>query len=117
MGAEGHFSQPIDRAAHRGSARFLHDHPAVTRHGVGVPTGDLTSFHEAFADYANSRVRSVGAAQYAQQQVQKFETYDIARTLDELLDELADAQVYLSFLAIKVMAASNKARLLIGDKQ
>lgn len=115
MGADGYFREPFNRNTCSTSTAHLLDHPAVTQHGRGVSTPDLCSFHEAFADYANSRVRTVGAAQYAQQQVQKFETYDIARTLDELLDELADAQVYLSFLAIKVIAATSKTRLLIGD--
>ena len=115
MGAEGHFSQPIDRAAHRGSARYLHDHPAVTRHGHGVPTGDLTSYIESFADYANSRVRTVGAEQYAQGRVQKFETFDIPRTVDELVDELADGVVYVAMLAIKVQAAMGRVQSMIGD--
>ncbi len=115
MGAEGYFREPIDRAAHRGTARHLQDHKAVTRHGRGVTTADLTSYIESFSDYACSRVRTVGADQYARGTVQKFETFDIPRTVDELLDELADAQVYVAMLAIKVQAAMNRMQSMIGD--
>ena len=57
----------------------------------------------------------MGAEQYAQGRVQKFETFDIPRTVDELVDELADGVVYVAMLAIKVQAAMGRVQSMIGD--
>ena len=86
-------------------AEYLAAHPAVMLHGAGVTTEDLASYHEAFADYCRSRVKGVGAAQYDDGKGQKFEQLTFNDVLGELVDEIADAQNYLTMLSIKVLTA------------
>ena len=88
--------------------RFFHDHPAVKNHGRGIALQDLVSFMESFNDYVMSRIKGVGADQYAKSTGQLFETFSAKETKDELLAELADAVAYINFIAIKVIALQIK---------
>jgi hypothetical protein len=82
----------------------LVDHAAVTGYRAdGVSTEDLTSFIESFASLRASRVRGVGADQYALAKGQKFEAFTVEDTIRELVEELADASNYIDFLAIKLL--------------
>jgi hypothetical protein len=82
----------------------LVDHLAVRGYRAGgVSTDDLTSFIESFASLRASRVRGVGADQYALAKGQKFETFTVDDTIRELVEELADASNYIDFLAIKLL--------------
>jgi len=82
----------------------LIDHSAVTGYRAsGVSTDDLTSFIESFASLRASRVRGVGADQYALAKGQKFESFTATDTIRELIEELADASNYIDFLAIKLL--------------
>ena len=82
----------------------LVDHLAVVGYRAnGVSTDDLTSFIESFASLRASRVRGVGADQYAIAQGQKFEAFTIPDIIRELVEELADASNYIDFLAIKLL--------------
>lgn len=86
-------------------ASHLVDHVAVTKpDGRGLLTGDLASFQEAFADYANSRMKGTGGLEYADEGGQRSLSYPPQRLALELVDELADSVNYLSMLAIKVLA-------------
>lgn len=91
-------------------ASYLAGHPAVLMqlHGGGASSEDYASFAEAFADYARSRIRGIGAAQYDNGKGQKYESLDFEDVAVELLDELADVQNYLATLAIKVLAITGK---------
>jgi len=82
----------------------LVDHLAVRGYRAGgVSTDDLTSFIESFASLRASRVRGVGADQYALAKGQKFEAFTVDDTIKELVEELADASNYIDFLAIKLL--------------
>jgi hypothetical protein len=82
----------------------LVDHLAVRGYRAGgVSTDDLTSFIESFASLRASRVRGVGADQYALAKGQKFEAFTVEDTIRELVEELADASNYIDFLAIKLL--------------
>lgn len=82
----------------------LVDHLAVRGYRAGgVSTDDLTSFIESFASLRASRVRGVGADQYALAKGQKFEAFTVDDTIRELVEELADASNYIDFLAIKLL--------------
>ena len=82
----------------------LVDHRAVVGYrSDGVSTDDLTSFIESFASLRASRVRGVGADQYALAKGQKFESFTVQDTIRELVEELADASNYIDFLAIKLL--------------
>jgi hypothetical protein len=82
----------------------LVDHLAVRGYRAGgVNTDDLTSFIESFASLRASRVRGVGADQYALAKGQKFEAFTVDDTIRELVEELADASNYIDFLAIKLL--------------
>ena len=82
----------------------LVDHLAVRGYRTGgVSTDDLTSFIESFASLRASRVRGVGAEQYALAKGQKFEAFTVDDTIRELVEELADASNYIDFLAIKLL--------------
>lgn len=82
----------------------LVDHLAVRGYRAGgVSTDDLTSFIESFASLRASRVRGVGAEQYALAKGQKFEAFTVDDTIRELVEELADASNYIDFLAIKLL--------------
>lgn len=82
----------------------LVDHLAVRGYRAGgVSTDDLTSFIESFASLRASRVRGVGADQYALAKGQKFESFTVDDTIRELVEELADASNYIDFLAIKLL--------------
>ena len=82
----------------------LVDHLAVRGYRAGgVSTDDLTSFIESFASLRASRVRGVGADQYALAKGQKFESFSFSDTIRELVEELADASNYIDFLAIKLL--------------
>lgn len=91
-------------------ASYLAGHPAVLMqlHGGGASSEDYASFAEAFADYARSRIRGIGAAQYDNGKGQKYESLDFEDVVVELLDELADVQNYLATLAIKVLTITGK---------
>ena len=89
----------------------LADHPAVMSYRIGIGTDDLTSFVEAFASLRASRIKGVGAEQYARPgEGQKFEKFSMDDTVRELVDELADASNYLDFLAIKVLSLLRDAK-------
>jgi hypothetical protein len=82
----------------------LVDHLAVRGYRAGgVSTDDLISFIESFASLRASRVRGVGADQYALAKGQKFEAFTVDDTIRELVEELADASNYIDFLAIKLL--------------
>jgi hypothetical protein len=82
----------------------LVDHLAVRGYRAGgVSTDDLTSFIESFASLRASRVRGIGADQYALAKGQKFEAFTVDDTIRELVEELADASNYIDFLAIKLL--------------
>ena len=93
---------------HKTPTRFFYDHPAVKNHGKGIALQDLVSFMESFNDYVMSRIKGVGADQYAKSTGQLFETFSAKETKDELLAELADAIAYINFIAIKVIALQIK---------
>ncbi len=86
-------------------ASHLTDHVAVTKpDGKGLLTSDLASFQEAFAEYANSRMKGTGGREYADGGGQRSLSYPPQRLALELVDELADSVNYLSMLAVKVLA-------------
>ena len=94
----------------------LVDHLAVTGYrAAGVSTDDLTSFIESFASLRASRVRGVGADQYAIAQGQKFESFTTGDTIRELIEELADASNYIDFLAIKLLNLQHTIDLVLPD--
>ena len=94
----------------------LADHAAVTGYrALGVSTEDLTSFIESFASLRASRVRGVGADQYSLAQGQKFESFTVADTIRELVEELADASNYIDFLAIKLLNLQHTIDLVLPD--
>ena len=94
----------------------LVDHLAVTGYRAGgVSTDDLTSFIESFASLRASRVRGVGADQYAIAQGQKFESFTTSDTIRELIEELADASNYIDFLAIKLLNLQHTIDLVLPD--
>jgi hypothetical protein len=93
---------------HKTPTRFFYDHPAVKNHGKGIALQDLVSFMESFNDYVMSRIKGVGADQYAKSTGQLFETFSAKETKDELIAELADAVAYINFIAIKVIALQIK---------
>ena len=93
----------------------LADHPAVMAYRKGVSTEDLVSFIESFASLRASRVRGVGATQYAHATGQRFEQYSLDDTIRELVEELADASNYLDFLAIRVLSLSPTIKESIID--
>ena len=94
----------------------LVDHLAVVGYrAAGVSTDDLTSFIESFASLRASRVRGVGADQYAIAQGQKFESFTTGDTIKELIEELADASNYIDFLAIKLLNIQHTIDLVLPD--
>jgi len=94
----------------------LVDHLAVVSYRAGgVSTDDLTSFIESFASLRASRVRGVGADQYAIAQGQKFESFTTGDTIKELIEELADASNYIDFLAIKLLNLQHTIDLVLPD--
>jgi hypothetical protein len=94
----------------------LVDHLAVVGYrATGVSTEDLTSFIESFASLRASRVRGIGADQYAIAQGQKFEAFTTAGTIKELIEELADASNYIDFLAIKLLNIQHTIDLVLPD--
>ena len=94
----------------------LVDHLAVVGYrAAGVSTEDLTSFIESFASLRASRVRGIGAEQYAIAQGQKFEAFTTAGTIRELIEELADASNYIDFLAIKLLNIQHTIDLVLPD--
>jgi len=94
----------------------LVDHLAVVGYRAGgVSTDDLTSFIESFASLRASRVRGVGADQYAIAQGQKFESFTTSDTIKELIEELADASNYIDFLAIKLLNLQHTIDLVLPD--
>jgi hypothetical protein len=94
----------------------LVDHAAVTSYrSAGVSTEDLTSFIESFASLRATRVRGVGADQYAIAQGQKFESFTVGDTIRELIEELADASNYIDFLAIKLLNLQHTIDLVLPD--
>ena len=94
----------------------LVDHAAVVGYrAAGVSTEDLTSFIESFASLRASRVRGVGADQYAIAQGQKFESFTTSDTIRELIEELADASNYIDFLAIKLLNLQHTIDLVLPD--
>ena len=94
----------------------LVDHLAVVGYrAAGVSTEDLTSFIESFASLRASRVRGIGADQYAIAQGQKFEAFTTAGTIKELIEELADASNYIDFLAIKLLNIQHTIDLVLPD--
>jgi len=94
----------------------LVDHLAVVGYRAnGVSTDDLTSFIESFASLRASRVRGVGADQYAIAQGQKFESFTTSDTIKELIEELADASNYIDFLAIKLLNIQHTIDLVLPD--
>jgi hypothetical protein len=94
----------------------LVDHLAVVGYrAAGVSTEDLTSFIESFASLRASRVRGVGADQYAIAQGQKFESFTTGDTIKELIEELADASNYIDFLAIKLLNLQHTIDLVLPD--
>jgi hypothetical protein len=94
----------------------LADHPAVIGYrSLGIATEDLVSFIESFASLRSSRVRGVGADQYSHATGQKFESFTIADTIKELVEELADAGNYIDFLAIKLLNLQHTIDLVLPD--
>ena len=102
--------------SHMSNPNPLVDHLAVTGYRAGgVSTDDLTSFIESFASLRASRVRGVGADQYAIAQGQKFESFTTSDTIRELIEELADASNYIDFLAIKLLNLQHTIDLVLPD--
>lgn len=95
--------QDTDSGTASKNAAYLARHDAVRLHGDGMTSDDLHSFAEAFADYSRSRILNVGAEQYADEDGQKFESMTYNQIILELVDEIADAQNYLTMLGIKVL--------------
>ena len=103
-------------ASHMSNPNPLVDHLAVVGYrAAGVSTDDLTSFIESFASLRASRVRGVGADQYAIAQGQKFESFTTGDTIKELIEELADASNYIDFLAIKLLNIQHTMDLVLPD--
>ena len=94
----------------------LVDHLAVVGYRAdGISTEDLTSFIESFASLRSSRVKGVGADQYAIAQGQKFESSTTSDIIRELIEELADASNYIDFLAIKLLNIQHTIDLVLPD--
>jgi hypothetical protein len=107
---------PKPNVAHTPNPNPLADHAAVTGYrALGVSTEDLTSFIESFASLRATRVRGVGADQYAIAQGQKFESFTTSDTIRELIEELADASNYIDFLAIKLLNLQHTIDLVLPD--
>ena len=110
-----------DRRRERDAANMPNSNPLVDHLAVrgyragGVSTDDLTSFIESFASLRASRVRGVGADQYALAQGQKFEAFTIPDIIRELVEELADASNYIDFLAIKLLNIQHTIDLVLPD--
>jgi hypothetical protein len=110
-----------DRRRERDGADMSNSNPLVDHLAVvgyranGVSTDDLTSFIESFASLRASRVRGVGADQYAIAQGQKFESFTTSDTIKELIEELADASNYIDFLAIKLLNIQHTIDLVLPD--
>jgi len=85
-------------------AAYLAEHAAVRKQGYGVSTTELASFVEVFADYAKSRVEGTGHAEYESAGTQKFESMSFDTLVYELVDELADAQNYITMLSAKALS-------------
>jgi hypothetical protein len=103
-------------ATNMSNSNPLVDHLAVVGYrAAGVSTDDLTSFIESFASLRASRVRGVGADQYAIAQGQKFESFTTGDTIKELIEELADASNYIDFLAIKLLNIQHTIDLVLPD--
>ena len=103
-------------ATNMSNSNPLVDHLAVVGYrAAGVSTDDLTSFIESFASLRASRVRGVGADQYAIAQGQKFESFTTGDTIKELIEELADASNYIDFLAIKLLNIQHTMDLVLPD--
>jgi hypothetical protein len=103
-------------ASNMSNSNPLVDHLAVVGYrAAGVSTEDLTSFIESFASLRASRVRGIGADQYAIAQGQKFEAFTTAGTIKELIEELADASNYIDFLAIKLLNIQHTIDLVLPD--
>ena len=94
----------------------LVDHAAVTGYrGIGVATEDLTSFIESFASLRAHRVKGVGHEQYSHAKGQKFESFTTSDTIRELIEELADANNYIDFLAIKLLNIQHTIDRVLPD--
>lgn len=107
-----HLREPRDRSREDLSKPYaaLTDHVAVTNHGNGVGSEGLANFVECFANYAQSRIRGTGAAQYNLDEfgLQRFEQLAGTDLCDELLDELADVISYSSMIAVKVLVIRSR---------
>ena len=102
----GGFANPPDPnpATPNQTSRHLATHPAVLKHGEGMSSQELGMFIEAFAAYTRHRVITVGAAEYAEGESQRFESMSFDELVLELVDELADAVNYNIMLAIKALS-------------
>ena len=74
--------------------------PRAPAHGLNA--FDLADYVQAFSEYSQHRILTIGAKQYDLAGKQKFEQYDITQLCDQLLEELADVGNYAAMLAIKV---------------
>lgn len=79
------------------------EHPAVVKHGSGTSSEDLASFHEALMSLGQSRITGVGERDYGGA-VQKFERIDMTTQLSEFLEEVADAQNYITMATVKLLS-------------
>lgn len=87
-----------------GELEALQKHPAVQHHGTGVLSEELASVSYVMAGLAGKRFLGTGHDQYVQDGVQKFEGMSQRQLAQELLEEILDAQNYLTMLAVKTAA-------------
>lgn len=83
-------------------------HPAVTNFGRGVSSADLASLHEAVMSEGQIRIVTVGHEQYANGEKQKFETRSPEQAVMELVEEIADAQVYITMALARYLHQISK---------
>ena len=74
----------------------------------GMTTKELAEFQKAFTRHARGRIYGVGAAQYAQTERQKFESYPVFRLIEEAQDEAADLINYATMIAIQLERIKEK---------
>lgn len=88
---------------------FRH-HPAVLQCGKGVDSTELADFHSLCAESAMTRIMGVGHEEYAQGRLQKFETMDADELAMGVVEEILDAQNYLSMALIHSLSTMNALR-------
>ena len=93
-----------DAAGASPTAKALLEHDAVLALGSGISSQAVADFVSKIGELTTARILGIGQDQYEDDEGQRFEGYSLVREYSELLDELADAVAYVSFIAIKAGA-------------